>query len=109
MEVTHMALIDAYLEVIAAGVAVVRKLHAARHWYDSHDVVQWLSENRPKELCEMRRLYSGRDPISTMTQQVGKALYKCGQTKIGEHRSGRSLVVCGVSRDGECSVTKWKI
>ncbi len=72
-------------------------------------MVEWLSINHPAELADLVSEYDGADPVMTATQQIGKAIEKCGEVKIGTRESDRVLEVGGVARHGRCQVAVWRI
>ena len=88
----------------------MHRRHAEQGQYDSHDLINWLNDNRSAELEEIYKLYADCvDPEMTADQQIGKYLYEVGQQKIGERESPRRIVLPGRNRSGTCTVSVWAI
>ena len=101
---------DRVVQAIRDGVAELRQLHAARGWYDGHDLITWLSDHRNPELNSVIDYYTRGDPVHTATVQIGNFLKnRMGQEKIGERVSTRRIRLRGgANRDGECNVSVWR-
>jgi hypothetical protein len=99
------------VQAIIDGVAEMLRVHADRGWFDGHDLVHWLNENRNPERNDLYDLYHDCvDPEMTADQQIGKFLYTLGQIKTGERLSERRISRTGApaNRDGACTVPIWE-
>jgi len=103
-----MAIIDPYLPLLSQGVREMHRMYADREWYDTHDLVNWLNENHNTELNAIYSCYQG-DAQRVGDQQIGKALYKLNQIKIGTNVSERRITLPNGNRDGRCEVSMWEI
>ena len=103
-----MAKIDPFLPLLREGVREIHRLYANRGWFDGHDLINWLDQNHNPELNAMHALYRG-DSQKVGDQQIGKALYKLGQRKIGLNVSERRITTHDGNRDGKCEVSMWEI
>jgi len=85
--------------------------HAARGWYDGHDLVGWLNVNHNHQLNAMYALFgTSSDPQMTGDQQIGNMLKnKLGQKKTGDHESNWTINTPTGTRSGRNMVSVWKI
>jgi hypothetical protein len=115
-----MRIIDnaTWVPAIHTGVTAMHTAHAARGWFDSHDLINWLNVHHNAVLNAIITNYSitgqGRpanDPVHTATREIGKFIEReLGQVKIGDHESNRRITLTGGGRrDGACVNSIWRI
>jgi hypothetical protein len=108
----------AWVTAIHAGMTAMHAAHAARGWFDSHDLINWLNVHHNPVLNAIVTNYritrTGRpakDPVHTATREIGKFIEReLGQVKIGDHESARRITLTGgTRRDGVCVNSVWRI
>lgn len=109
-----------WVHAIHAGLNALHASHAARGWFDSHDLINWLNIHNNGILNEIVDNYRitgqgkrAKNPVHTATREIGKFIEReLGQVKIRDHQSVRdaiSLAGGGVHPRDECENSVWRV
>jgi hypothetical protein len=109
-----------WVRAIHAGVTALGAAHAARGWFDSHDLINWLNDHHNAVLCAIVDNYRitgkgkpAKNPVHTATVQIARFIeLRLDQVKIDNHRSVRNRIKCtggGEHPGDECENSRWRI